>query len=179
LLRRHYHLDHKADGIYLPADDRRHYVAWSTRTKEDFAPEYWNQLWGWYQNGGFANVAAYLAELDIASFDPKAPPQKTTAFWDIVYASRAPEDAELADVLDRLGSPEATTLTRIMNEATGDFGTWIRDRKNRRVISHRMERCGYAAVRNETAKDGLWKINDARQVIYAKSELTFQDQLIN
>jgi hypothetical protein len=171
--------NHKADGIYLPADDRRHYVAWSTRTKEDFAPEYWNQLWGWYQNGGFANVAAYLAELDIASFDPKAPPQKTTAFWDIVYASRAPEDAELADVLDRLGSPEATTLTRIMNEATGDFGTWIRDRKNRRVISHRMERCGYAAVRNETAKDGLWKINDARQVIYAKSELTFQDQLIN
>ena len=27
--------NHKTDGIYLPADDRRHYVAWSDRTKDD------------------------------------------------------------------------------------------------------------------------------------------------
>src|SRR5439155_19017270 len=30
--------NHKSDGIYLPADDRRHYVAWSSLTKEDFDP---------------------------------------------------------------------------------------------------------------------------------------------
>jgi hypothetical protein len=29
--------NHKADGIFLPADDRRHFVAWSDLTKEDFA----------------------------------------------------------------------------------------------------------------------------------------------
>ncbi len=28
--------NHKADGIFLPADDRRHYVAWSDLTKDDF-----------------------------------------------------------------------------------------------------------------------------------------------
>jgi hypothetical protein len=28
--------NHLSDGIYLPADDRRHYVAWSDRTKESF-----------------------------------------------------------------------------------------------------------------------------------------------
>ena len=28
--------NHKTDGIYLPADDRRHYVAWSDHTKEEF-----------------------------------------------------------------------------------------------------------------------------------------------
>ena len=28
--------NHKADGIYLPADDRRHYVAWSRPDKDDF-----------------------------------------------------------------------------------------------------------------------------------------------
>jgi len=28
--------NHKTDGIYLPADDRRHYVAWSDLAKEDF-----------------------------------------------------------------------------------------------------------------------------------------------
>jgi hypothetical protein len=38
--------NYKTDGIYLPADDRRHFVAWSTRTKDDFAPEYWKTLWG-------------------------------------------------------------------------------------------------------------------------------------
>jgi len=28
--------NHKTDGIYLPADDRRHMVAWSNLTKDDF-----------------------------------------------------------------------------------------------------------------------------------------------
>ena len=65
--------NHKTDGIYLPADDRRHYVAWSNLTKEDFTPDYWRALWSWYSGGGFEHVAAYLSELDISSFDPKAP----------------------------------------------------------------------------------------------------------
>src|SRR5262249_14349000 len=33
--------NHKADGIYLPPDDRRHYVAWSDVKREDFSTEYW------------------------------------------------------------------------------------------------------------------------------------------
>jgi hypothetical protein len=169
--------NHKADGIYLPADDRRHFVAWSDLVKGDFAPDYWNQLWGWYQNGGHGHVAAYLSELYISDFDPKAPPPKTPAFWDIVDANRAPEDAELADVLDNLSNPAATTIARISNMATGEFATWIKDRKNRRVIPHRLEKCGYVAVRNDAAKDGLWKINDARQVIYAKNALPIRDRL--
>ena len=37
--------NHKTDGIYLPADDRRHYVAWSSLTKEDFTEGYWADLW--------------------------------------------------------------------------------------------------------------------------------------
>ena len=124
--------NHKADGIYLPADDRRHFVAWSDLTKDDFTADYWNKLWRFYRDGGFANVAAYLRALDISKFDPKAPPTKTAAFWEIVNANRAPEDAELADVLDRLCNPAAVTINRIANEAAGDFAMWMRDRKNRR-----------------------------------------------
>ena len=63
--------NHKTDGIYLPADDRRHYVAWSNHTKEDFSPRYWQELWGWYYTGGFEHVAAYLTELDISDFRPE------------------------------------------------------------------------------------------------------------
>ena len=92
--------NHKTDGLYLPPDDRRHFVAWSDLTKEDFTPAYWNGVWGWYAAGGDRHVAAYLAELDISGFDPKAPPPKTPAFWAVVDANRAPEDAELADLLE-------------------------------------------------------------------------------
>jgi hypothetical protein len=107
--------NHKADGIYriyLPADDRRHYVAWSDLVKEDFAEGYWLALWAWYYDGGDRHVAAYLTGLDIPAFDPKAPPPKTAAFWSIVDASRAVEDAELADLFDRMGNPDAVTLDK-------------------------------------------------------------------
>src|SRR5262249_20230557 len=91
--------NYKTDGIYLPAGDRRHYVAWSSYTKEQFPKDYWNILHGWYNNGGFEHVAAYLTELDISTFDPKAFPPKTPAFWEIVGVNQAPEDSELADVI--------------------------------------------------------------------------------
>ena len=169
--------NHLSDGIYLPADDRRHFVAWSDLTKDDFAADYWRDLWAWYDNGGIRHVAAYLAELDLTGFDPKAPPPKTPAFWSIVDSNRAPEDAELADVLDRMGNPEVTTLGKIQYEATGDFLVWIKDRKNRRAIPHRLERCGYVPVRNDTREDGLWIINGVRQVIYGKKTLSIRDRL--
>jgi hypothetical protein len=176
--------NHRTDGIYLPADDRRHYVAWSSLTKEDLDEAYWNELWRWYDSGGDRHVAAYLAGLDLSTFTPKAPPPKTSAFWDIVNASRAPEDAELADALDLvkpLGTdalPEAVTLSRVIAAADDeDFREWLKDRRNRRIIPHRFEACGYIPVRNPGAADGLWKIGSQRMVIYAKASLTPAEQL--
>jgi hypothetical protein len=168
--------NHKTDGLYLPSDDRRHFVAWSDLTKEDFTPEYWNDLWRWYESGGFGHVAAYLATLDLCAFDPKAPPPKTDALWDIVGANRSHEDAELADIIDRLGNPSAVTIDRIASAAEGEFVVWLRDRKSRRQIPHRLEQCDYVPVRNEAAKDGLWKLNDRRQAVYAKRSLTPRDR---
>jgi len=175
--------NHKTDGIYLPADDRRHYVAWSDCEKEDFTEDYWRGLWGWYDNGGFGHVAALLAELELSLFNPKAPPPKTAAFWDIVDANRAPEDAELADVLDGLGNPDATTLSDIsemaeeQNGYDSSFHKWITDRRNRRTIPHRLEQCGYVPVRNPSTQTGVWVVGGARQVIYAKAGLSLSDQL--
>jgi hypothetical protein len=169
--------NHKTDGIFLPADDRRHFVAWSDLTKKDFAQNYWTDLWAWYREGGDRHVAAYLANLDLSDFDAKAPPPKTQAFWEIVDASRAPEDAELADAIDALGAPSALTLAQIAGRTTGEFAEWLRDRKNARRIPHRLEACGYVAVRNDGAKDGHWKVNGKRQVIYAKAELSIRDRI--
>jgi hypothetical protein len=170
--------NHKADGIYLPADDRRHFVAWSDLDKTAFTPAYWNDFWRWYESGGSAVVAHYLAARDLASFDSKAPPPQTEAFFDIVNASRAPEDGELADALDLLGWPEAITLTDVINTtSSADFQSYLKDRRNSRRIPHRLESVGYVPVRNPDADDGLWRINSRRQVIYGRSNLSYHGRL--
>jgi hypothetical protein len=155
------------DGLYLPADDRRVYVAWSSLSPSDFPKGYWEEVWRWYDDeSGFRHVAAYLSGYDISSFNAKAPPPKTPAFWQMVQQSVAPEEGALADVLDKMGNPEAVTIEMIVRKMSDDkkyyddFYDWITDRKNSRSIPHRMERCGYVSVRNNADKNfGLWAIS--------------------
>jgi hypothetical protein len=169
--------NHKTDGIYLPASDRRHYVAWSDSQMGDFAQDYWNKLWGFYHNGGFEHVAAYLNEYDLSSFDPKAPPPKTPAFWQIVRANTAPEDAQLTDLLETLGNPNAVTLEHLIAKANGDVAEWLMDRKNRRTMPHRFGRCGYTSVHNPNSRDGRWKVKGENRVVYAKAALSLNEQM--
>ncbi len=166
------------NSIYLPAGDRRHYVAWSDKTQNDFPEGYWRGINAWYDAGGAGHVAAYLATLNLSGFDPKAPPPKTPAFWEIVHANRAPEDAEIADALDKLGNPDAVTLAMIDNPLTDpDFRGWLKDRRNSRQIPHRLDSAGYAPVRNGAAEDGLWRLNGKRQAIYGRKALSARDRI--
>jgi len=169
--------NHKIGGLYLPADDRRHFVAWSDLSKDDFQPGYWTRLYRWFNEGGRAHVAAFLREYDLTGFDPKAPPPKTAAFWDLVDADRAPEDAELADVLDRLGNPSVVTLQDLAGPFSTGLSEWLKDRKNQRQVPHRMQSAGYVPVRNDCARDGLWKIDGRRQVVYGRHDLSLRDRL--
>jgi hypothetical protein len=173
--------NHKTDGIYLPADDRRHFVAWSSLSKEDFADNYWRKLYGWYANGGNEAVAEFLLSRDLSGFDAKAPPPKTGAFFEIVNANRAPEDAELADVLDDLGRPDVVTLDQVASHASllqPAFAEWLRDSKvNARRIPHRFEDCGYIAVCNPHDTEGRWRIKGKRHTIYGKFSLTERERL--
>jgi hypothetical protein len=170
--------NHKTDGIFLPEDDRRHFVAWSELSRDSFDEAYWTTLWRWYYGeGGNGHVAAYLASLDISGFDPKAPPHKTQAFWEIVDASRSPEDGEMQTAIDRLGAPYALTISQIIDQADADFALYLRDRKNSRRIPHRLEACGYVAVRNDNAKAGRWKVRGYDVVIYAKSSMSIRDRI--
>ena len=38
--------NYKSDGIFLPADDRRHFVAWTNLTEKDFVKGYWSSALG-------------------------------------------------------------------------------------------------------------------------------------
>jgi hypothetical protein len=173
--------------MYLPANDRRHYVAWSEMPENGvgyFGPDYFANLYNWYAEGGNEIVAHYLMNLDISGFDAKAPPKKTEAFWTIVEASRALEESEMADALDRLQErsgathwPDAVTLEKIADGADENFRAFLRDAKNRKKIPHRLKDCEYVQVRNQDAKDGLWKIGSKRQAAYARKALCLRDQL--
>ena len=53
----------------------------------------------------------------------------------------------------------------------------LRDRKTKRALPHKMERVGYVPVRNPDASDGLFKLGDRRQAVYAKRTLSPADQI--
>ncbi|MGI4776608.1 MAG: primase-helicase family protein [Janthinobacterium lividum] len=173
--------NHKTDGLYLPADDRRHFVAWSEASREDFDEGYWRALYAWYENGGIGHVIAYLKEMDLGYFDAKAPPPKTAAFWAVVQSGEAPESGELRDVLDECKNPEALTLLALVQAAENlklfELASELKDRKNRRSVPHKLERVGYVPVRNPDAEDGLFRIAGKRQQVYAQRLLSVSEQI--
>lgn len=175
--------NYATDGLYLPADDRRHYVAWSPCTRDSFPIDYFPQLWAWMEAGGSGHVAAYLRAVDLSGFDSKAPPMKTAAFWRMVAAGEAPESGELRDVIEALGTPEAVSIEHLAEKAEEldliGLANDLRDRKSRRTAPHRLERVGYVGVRNPdaSASDGLFKIRGRRCAVYARRELPLAAQI--
>jgi len=89
--------------------------------REEFAAEYWNDLYNWFDHGGHEIVAGYLAGRDLSGFDAKKPPPKTVAWQRMVNMSRATEDAELADALERMGNPDAVTISGCAPEPSSRF----------------------------------------------------------
>jgi hypothetical protein len=177
--------NHLTDGLFLPPEDRRYYVAWSDRRPEEFTEQYWNDLWNWYEGGGLEHAARYLATLDVSDFDPKAPPPRTPAWHAIVNASMAPEGGELADLLDAMGvdardfggeliRPDAVSPTILKREAATtnlEMHKWLDDRKNRRALPHKLERVGYSVVRNLEAEDGLCLVAGKREAVYVRADI--------
>ena len=173
--------NNRTDGLYLPADDRRHFVAWSELQKEDFPENYWTELWGWIHSGGAWHVVEYLRSLSLESFNPTAPPLKTGAFWAIVHANNAPEDAELSGILGEGTGLGAIVLSDVIEKAKAsnmhELANELGDRKMRRAIPHKLARVGYVPVHNPDARDGLWVIEGRRSSVYAAKGLSTSDQI--
>jgi len=174
--------NHKTDGIYLPPDDRRHFVAWSNKAKEDFTDEYWQSLWRWLDAEGSANVAEFLRTLDLSDFNAKARPPRTEAFYAIVAANNNPRDVALSSTIaDEMGGPDVLTLDDILAVIDPDglddneVREFLSSRNSRRKIPHAMDQAGYVPVRNEGADDGLWKVCNKRKTIYGRRDLSFAE----
>ena len=177
--------NHKVDGLYLTADDRRHYVACSELEESGHPAAWWTEFYKWLDEGGDRHVAAWLDARDLSKFNPKAPPEKTDAFWEIVSASESPEESELRDVLDTFKG-QAVTIPMVADAAyrmeIWGLGDFLRDRTRRRAGATRMSKAGYEAARNHGALDGYWAIKGAgRRVVYVPKGLRADERtpLIN
>jgi len=73
--------------------------------------------------------------------------------------------------------PVVTTLAKVVAAAAGDLFEWLSDRRNRRVIPHKFEACGYTPVRNPDAKDRLWVIGGKRLVVYRRLDVSPDERL--
>jgi hypothetical protein len=83
----------------------------------------------------------------------------------------------MRDAIDLLGRPNALTLPQLLALADADFALFLRERKNAKRIPHRLEACGYVAVRNDATTDGRWKVGGKNQTIYAKAILPLRDRI--
>lgn len=168
-------MNERLSSIYLPADDRRHYVAWSELDRSAFDEDYWNRLWGWYARGGYGHVAAYLRNVDLSSFDSKAPPPKTDTFWRIVGAAISPEETELSDLLEELGNPAAVTAEQLQAACamtTDDALASLFSSKARRALPHKLDLSGYESHRNPDEQRGRWKVAGKQVLVYVRKELS-------
>jgi hypothetical protein len=104
------------DSLYLPPDDRRTYVAWSEKNKEDFSP----RNIGRHCGSGMRTAASVTLPpswqlVTSPASTLRHPPPKTQAFWTIVDINRSPEDSELADRIDAMSNPNVLTVSMLID----------------------------------------------------------------
>jgi 5S rRNA maturation endonuclease (ribonuclease M5) len=163
------------DALYLPADDRRHYVLWSEVPESPQAEAEAQAMYEWYARGGNADVAAMLHAYDLTAFNPHATPPKTAAFWAMVEADRTPANSAIADVLEELHYPRALTVARLRRRGDKPLQDWLDDPRNHRSIPRLLADHGYVAVGNPDDKRRRWKLTSGiytwRGVVYVLREV--------
>ena len=146
---------------------------WSTLTKDDFVADYWQRLWGWYDAGGLAPRRGLSRRARPLRLRPQgATAQDRRPSGTSSTPAARPRTPSSPTCSTSSSNPDAVTLAQIRTEADAILDEWLTDRRNRRVISFRLEACGYVSVRNpDDHSDGRWRIRGARVVVYARSQL--------
>ncbi len=174
--------NYRTGGLYLPADDRRHYVMFSTITRSSFTIEYWVWFRNWMDNGGLEDCAAYLYARDVSHFKPGAPPPQTPEFWEMVESGGGDHGHELVDIIgDRLCFTIADLAGAAMymmppNKVMSD---WLSDSGNGTKIHRALEDIGWIKQRNGSASDGRWLSKTAgRKVnVYVRNDQPKEQKL--
>lgn len=162
--------NHLASGIYIPPGDRRYDVIESATLLEmglqddEKRSDYFEELWGWFKEGGDRHVAAFLHERDIKAFRPATGQRKTEAHSTVVAAGMG-SDAWLIDAIDELGAPDLVRGDWIIDLAE-QGGMKAAEARTKLAVA--IGRVGYQTLRNPNASDGRWKINRKNVVVYRR-----------
>jgi hypothetical protein len=145
-------------SLFIPAGDRRMFVAEAQKSKGWADADYFARLFAWYAAGGLQNVAAWLMQRDLTNFNPTAPPPQTAAWRNIVGSWNRQEEDPLLNALQQLGSPEVVFASDLVATAAADFdhANELRDLiKSRRKLAHQMDAQGYRLIEPEF--EGEWE----------------------
>jgi hypothetical protein len=80
-------------AISIPSNDRRWFCVWSDAPRMTDAEG--ASMWQWYESGGYAIVAGYLASRDVSAFLPGASPPMTEAKAIMVERGRSAHEEYL------------------------------------------------------------------------------------
>lgn len=172
--------NYRTGGLYLPADDRRHYVMFSDLTRNAFSEAYWSSYWEWMNGGGADACAAFLLARDVSRFNPKAPPTQTAEFWDMVDGGQPAEQTSLSDLLNGLDGFILSSLPGRAMMGAGDRSLydWLSDKKNGTKIMRALNDAGYVLIRNPHENRGRWFINGKQEKIYVRQNYKHDEQIL-
>lgn len=179
--------NHLETGVYIPPGDRRYDVMvsatatemgfkpWDDCSEDRFRMNYFDELWGWFlREGGSSHVAALLMERDLRGWSSQNGQRKTQAYEDVVVAGLTSEHW-LLDAFETMGDPDVVRLDVVFEIVVNQNAIMQKGEFVKRIMPA-MNRCGYWAVRNPTAKDGRWSIDPgSKTVVFARNGLKFAD----
>lgn len=148
-------------AMYIPPEDRRMFIMHSALPSKwhvsEGTPEYFLEFFGWLDNGGAEDVAAWLAARDLSGFDAKAPVVKTAGWEAVATTWTEPEDA-VNFAIDKLGRPDAILGAEMVHLQFDGRDEIVGMLKSPRKIGHRMMRAGYLPVAafSPYEADGRW-----------------------
>jgi hypothetical protein len=158
------------DAYALEKSDRRIFVLWSDAAPLDEALA--TRLYKWYANGGTAQVARYLMDLDLAGFDTQGRAPFTEAKEEMRMASAHPVEAMVADSIENEVGPfskDLATLEEIRDWLRQELGQ--RQAMSPQYLSARLKMCDVVYL-GRSRVPGL----PGRHRIYcARRQDTYQD----
>ncbi len=137
-------------AMYIPEEDRRMFIMHSPLPQKwhELAgdPDYFVRYWGWLESGGYGDVAAWLSERNLRSFNPKAQIKKT-AGWEAVAGSWSAPDDGIQEALEGLCKPDVFFSKELLHDTFDHKEEIAAMMKSPRKIAHRLQKEGYTIVK--------------------------------
>jgi hypothetical protein len=163
--------------IMLESQDRRWFALYSNAPR--MSPAAAAALWRWYGAGGAGRVACWLAQRDVAAFDPAATPMATEYKLSLVEQGMSHAESWLVDLIrHRVGefslgvvaSPFYALLDRLQGMAPNGV------RLVQPALLHALDECGWRDMgrimsQELTTRKWIWAAPDVATYGYSKSDL--------